>query len=111
MQKMAPVRARRAYLHALLTNLLNPKVILFYLAFMPQFVTPGVAPVGVQIFTLGVVMGLVSLPYHLALVALGSTASATILAARRARIALDAVAGLLFVGFAARLFLTERGPG
>ncbi len=52
----APQRSlRRTYVMAALTNLANPKVILFYLAFVPQFVTKGdqAWPVTVQMLVLG----------------------------------------------------------
>lgn len=48
----------RSYRQGFLTNLFNPKVIVFVLAFLPQFVDPGRAPVGVQIFLLGVIFSM-----------------------------------------------------
>lgn len=48
-------RARlwQAFRRGFLTNLLNPKVILFILAFLPQFVDPSIGPEGQQILILG----------------------------------------------------------
>ena len=47
---------RRTYAAAVLTNLANPKVVLFYLAFVPQFLAPGGWPTTVQILVLGALL-------------------------------------------------------
>lgn len=46
--------ARKIFFQALIVNLMNPKVILFILAFLPQFVDPS-RPIFPQFMTLGVV--------------------------------------------------------
>jgi threonine/homoserine/homoserine lactone efflux protein len=54
---VARVSAGRVFLQALMVNLLNPKVILFILAFLPQFVDPS-RPILPQFLTLGLVFSL-----------------------------------------------------
>lgn len=104
----SPAGARRAFTHAFVTNLLNAKVILFYLAFVPQFVAPALGSVALQTFILGIVLTLMGWLYHLALAALAAGAARRVAGSRRFRAAIDGIAGLLFLGFAVRLFLTER---
>lgn len=103
-----PAGTRRVFAHALTTNLLNAKVILFYLAFVPQFVAPALGSVALQTFLLGLVLTAMGWLYHLSLATLAARAAAHLAGSRRFRAAIDGVAGLLFLGFALRLFLTER---
>jgi threonine/homoserine/homoserine lactone efflux protein len=52
-----PVSLARAYRQAIVVQLLNPKVALFFLAFLPQFVDPDRGPVWTQVLVLGAILG------------------------------------------------------
>lgn len=96
------------FTQALLTNLLNPKIILFQLAFVPQFVAPEFGHVAAQIFLLGNVITLLGAAYLVGVAALCAGTARRVLSSRRMKTALDGLAGVLFLGFALRLLLTDR---
>lgn len=57
--KVTPKSARRAFVESIVVELLNPKVAIFFIAFLPQFVDPaGSLPVWLQSLILGVIINL-----------------------------------------------------
>lgn len=56
---VAPDRSRkrlaRAFVEAAVTNVLNPKVVVFFIAFFPQFASPARGDMALQILTLGAI--------------------------------------------------------
>jgi threonine/homoserine/homoserine lactone efflux protein len=97
----------RVYRQAVITNLLNPKVIVFYLALLPQFVAPALGAVGLQIFLLGCIHASLGAVW-LSLIGIGSGAAAGWLARRAFARCLDGIAGVFFIGLALRLALGGR---
>ena len=67
--------AARAYRQGVVVQVLNPKVGLFFLALVPQFVDPRVGPVAVQVVVLGLVLGTIGVTIS-SLYALGGSALA-----------------------------------
>jgi threonine/homoserine/homoserine lactone efflux protein len=56
-QSIAPKSARRAFLESIAVEILNPKVAIFFIAFLPQFVDPAASfPVWVQFLILGTIV-------------------------------------------------------
>ena len=83
-----------------LSNITNPKVLVFYLAVLPQFLTPAAGTPVLLLFALS--HAALSLTYLLTLTTFLHRAR-RLLARRRVRRALDAATGAALLGFGARL--------
>jgi threonine/homoserine/homoserine lactone efflux protein len=92
-----------------LVNLLNPKTGLFIAAFLPQFVTPSLGHVPLQIVTLGLLLVLVGGVSDVTYAALARTLSRA-LANRSRRPGIGKyVAGLLYMGLGVAALATSNG--
>jgi len=89
------------------TNLLNPKVILFFLAFLPQFVDRDQGSVGFQLLALGIAFAAVGLVVDTAVGIASGRLGRRLAASARVSRALDRLAAVVFVGLAVRL-VTDR---
>ena len=84
------------------TNVLNPKVALFVLAFLPQFTDPTAGSIGVQIAVLGTIFAATGLIIN---AAYGATAGVLGGYLKTAGTLLNRVSAIVFGGLAARLVL------
>jgi threonine/homoserine/homoserine lactone efflux protein len=103
-EESAPGQAFAGWRQGFLSNITNPKVLVFYLAVLPQFLGPDAPLWALLLFAL--THAAVGLVYLFVLVA-GVRRARRWLARRRVRRSLDAATGLALLGFSARL-ATER---
>jgi threonine/homoserine/homoserine lactone efflux protein len=102
-----PAALRRVYAQGIVVNVFNPKVGIFFLAFLPQFVTPGEGAVWLQMLVLGTVFLIVATTLDVAY-ALASGFIGEWLG-RRERVARwrSRVSGATYVGLGAMVGLTK----
>ncbi|WP_066259748.1 LysE family translocator [Hydrogenophaga flava] len=104
----AAVNLWRVYRQGFLTNVLNPKVALFFLAFVPQFIAPGTEDKVTAFLLLGLLFNLNSLPINFGYAWLAGWASRRVGAVQRAMHWMDRAAGLMFIGFGLKLALSDN---
>lgn len=98
----------RIYQRGFLTNVLNPKVALFFLAFVPQFIAHD-APNKVAAFLLlGLIFNVNSLPINFGYAWLAAKAAQRLHTVQHAMRWLDRVAGLMFMGFGLKLAMSDN---
>jgi threonine/homoserine/homoserine lactone efflux protein len=98
----SPWRAAR---QGLTTNLLNPKVGVFYVALLPQFLPAGSDPLAVGLLLAGV-HGLITTAWFTLLIALAAALGARLRRPGTVR-AVDGVTGTTLVGFGVRLAVSR----
>ncbi|MFP4404557.1 LysE family translocator [Rhodosalinus sp.] len=104
----AAMPAARAFRAGLAVNLLNPKVILFTLAFLPQFVRPAEGAILAQFLILGGLLALGGLLVNGAVGLSAGRAAARLVRAPRARRIAALVSAGIFGALALRLVLGAR---
>ncbi|MBM2883632.1 LysE family translocator [Chromobacterium phragmitis] len=91
----------------LIANAINPKVVLFFLAFLPQFVNPAQGPAGLQTAILGTVFTLQGAVIFGALGYFSGHVGQWLARSRKASQWLDRVAGSIFIALGLRLILAR----
>ncbi|MFE2358687.1 leucine efflux protein LeuE [Streptomyces parvulus] len=93
----------RPFRRALVVSLVNPKAILFFVAFFVQFVDPGYAHPALSFVVLGALAQVASFLYLSALIFSGTRLAAAFRRRKRLSAGATSAAGALFLGFAVKL--------
>ncbi|MET8977854.1 leucine efflux protein LeuE [Streptomyces sp. NPDC004539] len=97
----------RPFRRAFVVSLLNPKAILFFIAFFVQFVDPGYAYPALSFVVLGAFAQVASVLYLSALIFGGTKLAAAFRSRKRLAAGATSAAGALFLGFAVKLSLAS----
>ncbi|WP_454877095.1 LysE family translocator [Pseudomonas farris] len=99
---------REAIQRGLLTNLLNPKALLFCSVLLPQFIEPHAGPVLIQFATLGVMLVGVGLLFDSAYALVGAALGRWLQRSPSAQRVQQWLFGSLLIGFAVRLTYVQQ---
>ena len=104
----APMTTAQTYGRGVLMNITNPKVAIFFLAFLPQFADPTRGPVALQIVALGGVFIVAALLTFSTIAWFAAGFGQVFKRSLRAQRVLNRVASVVFVGLALRLAVSQR---
>jgi threonine/homoserine/homoserine lactone efflux protein len=99
---------RDIFRQGFLTNVLNPKVALFFLAFVPQFIAPDASSKPLAFIVLGAIFDLNGMLWCHALALFTAFASSRLRVGASVGLWLNRAMGAVFVALAARLALASR---
>jgi threonine/homoserine/homoserine lactone efflux protein len=97
-----------AFRQGLVTNVLNPKVALFFLAFLPQFVDPERGSAAVQVVVLGLLFNTSGTLVNIAVALLVSRAAMRIAQDERIGRVIQRVTGSLLIGLGVHLAIARQ---
>lgn len=105
---LAPATHLAAFRQGVVTNVLNPKVALFFLAFLPQFVDPARGSAAAQIVVLGLLFDTSGTIVNLLVAAGAGGAAGRLRRADGPRRWMERVCGAVFIALGVRLALAGR---
>ena len=105
---MHSVALSKVFMGGFWTNVLNPKVAIFFLAFVPQFIAPGTDNKALAFVLLGVLFNVNAIPVNVAWALAASWMARRAGMLQRGMRWLDRVAGAMFIGFGLKLAFTDQ---
>ena len=110
-EDIKPTTTRSVFVQGMLISALNPKVAIFFLAFLPQFVVEGAGPVSLQLLLHGTLLVVVGLLLQSPLILMGSRIASTLKENQNLRNWLDRCLGALFIALGVRLAISKMSSG
>ncbi len=104
----AAVPLKTIFLRGFWTNALNPKVALFFLAFVPQFIGPAVEHKALAFLLLGLLFNFNGLWVNIGWALAAAWLASRVSAVQKTMHWLDRIAGAMFVGFGLKLAFTDN---
>ena len=105
---VTPLPRWAVFRQGVITNVLNPKVALFFLAFLPQFIDPARGLPALQILFLGLLFNTSGTLVNLAVALVASGAGGWLRRRERAAVRLQRAAGAVFIALGLRLVFAGR---
>lgn len=103
-----PISARALYARGILMNVTNPKVAIFFLAFLPQFADPSRGTVAVQIVLLGAAFMATAFVIFCGIAWAAGRIGYWLKKSQRAQTMINRIAGTVFVLLACRLAVSKQ---
>lgn len=98
----------QAFKQGVLVDILNPKVAIFFMAFLPQFVRPGISNATAQILLLGMIVILMGVAVETLFVLATGLTTEFLRQNRRVSVFLDRALGSIFVALGIRLVVAGQ---
>ncbi|NYT64369.1 LysE family translocator [Alcaligenaceae bacterium] len=106
--KASLVNASTLYRRGIIMNLTNPKVSLFFLAFLPQFTSPLRGSVALQTLSLGALFMLATLLIFGSIAIFSGAVGVYLQKTPKAQLIMNRIAAVVFLGLAIKLALVSR---
>ena len=106
--KFAPRDLLKIYHQGVITNVLNPKVALFFLSFLPQFINPSAAQGPLPFLILGSTFLVTSSIWFMVLTGTAALMTNTLRNNHRIGLAMQKISGMIFIGFGLKLAFDSK---
>lgn len=98
-------KTENVFFQAMMTEVLNPKVALFFIAFIPQFVDPTLSSATIQLAIFGLLYPILAFPIDCTYIYAGDKIASYFRRHPKAPLWIDRISGLIFIALAINLLL------